>query len=361
MKRLTFFFLALILFASGCFDGERGLLTELIVHPAPNTAGYWPDAPLNDKVKAGTGSDMVISPVPVAIQDALWGNWEELMDDLKVVMSIHKGGQHLDPESGKLVWSKLGPDATPLFAAVCTHSDLRRFYGKYIEAGGIIILSPSEHTTNVSVQDEFLYVAREILLTMTSEMPELRQAMSPENGFYYVLITAARRDVNMPQELSLFNRFGGFFTASSQLGSLRYLAVGGIYYHIDLTEPEEALSSNTVVHEMAHAIDYTFDLQPHLFPGWDARLTAMYEAAYQKALNGEGYFNDIRLHAMKNKEEYWACGVGDWFTEMHGEGLPTDELQRTWLLERDPLLYALLDEVFPAVRLPTYIWIEDSQ
>ena len=358
MKRFTFGLLILTVLAIGCFDGERGLLTELIVNPAPNTAGYWPDAPLNDKVKAGTGSDLVISPVPVEIQDALWGNWEELMDDLKEVMSLHKGGQSLNAD-GEWVENKLEPDATGLFAKVCTHSDNRRFYTKYIDAGGIVAVGHNDSYSGAYVRDEFLYIAREIILTITSEMPELRQAMSPENGFYYVLIGATRDEVNLPDELSLFNRFAGFFTASSQLGSLRYLAAGGIYYHISLEEPEEALWSGTVVHEMAHAIDYTFDQQPHLFPGWDARLKALYEAAYQKALKGEGYFNDIRLHAMKNQEEYWATGAQKWFTDMHGEGLLADEWERERMIEGDPLLYALLDEVFPAVRFPTYIWIED--
>ena len=363
MKRLTFYLLTFIVLTAGCFDGERGILTELIVNPAPNPesdAGYWPDSPLNDKVKAGTGSDLVISPVPLEIQDALWGNREILMDRLKAIMLLHKGGQGIDPETGELVWSKLSSGGGGLFGTFCElHVTNRKFYDKYIDAGGIAIIAPTDRTSNVGVRDEFLYIAREIILTMTSEMPELHQAMSPEHGFYYVLVGAQVNDVNMPGELSLLNWYAGFYTRSSQGGVFRHLAVGGVDSHIYLDPPQEALSSGTVVHEFAHAIDYTFDAQPHLFPDFGTRLKTAYTLAYQKALKGEGYFNDIRLHAMKNQEEYWATGAQKGFTDMHGEGLPTDELQRTWLIEGDPLLYALLDEVFPAVRLPIFIWIEE--
>ena len=363
MKRLTFYLLTFIVLTAGCFDGERGILTELIVNPAPNPesdAGYWPDSPLNDKVKAGTGSDLVISPVPLEIQDALWGNWEQKIDRIKDFVLLHKSGRHLDPETGELVVTQLKPRDAGLFQPFCElHVANRKFYDKYIDAGGIAIIAPSDRTSNAGVRDEFLYMAREIILTMTSEMPELRQAMSPEHGFYYVLVGAQVDDVNMPGELSLLNWYAGFYTRSSQGGVFRHLAVGGVDSHIYLDPPQEALSSGTVVHEFAHAIDYTFDAQPHLFPDFGTRLKTAYTLAYQKALKGEGFFNDIRLHAMKNQEEYWATGAQKWFTDMHGEGLPTDELQRTWLIERDPLLYALIDEVFPAVRLPTYIWIEE--
>ena len=362
MKRLTFYLLTFIVLTAGCFDGERGMLTELLVNPAPNPengAGYWPDAPLNDKVKAGTGSDMVVSPVPLEIQDALWGNWELLMDRLKAIMLLHKGGQHLDPETGELVWSTLSPVDGGLFGTLCElHVANRKFYDKYIDAGGIAIIAPTDRTSNVGARDEFLYMVREIILTMTSEMPELRQAMSPEHGFYYVLVGAQGEDVTMPGELSLFSRFAGFYTRSNTGGVSRHLAAGGIVYHLYTTPRQESLDSGVVVHELAHAIDYTFDDNPHLFPDWGTRLKTAYTLAYQKALKGEGYYNDINHYALTNEREYWAMGAGEWFEDIHGDN-PHDRWHRETMIEGDPLLYTLLDEVFPAVSLPTYIWIEE--
>ena len=350
MKRLTFFFRALIVFISGCFDGERGLLTELIVHPAPNTAGYWPDAPLSDKVKAGTGSDLVISPVPPEIQDALWGTWDADLEALQAWLD--DGDTSVGPS-----WAVKVPWEYPA-SHFCQQLDRRQFYDKYLDAGGMAILSPSESTSYVPVRDEFLYVAGQILLTMTSKMPEIRQAFSPENGFRYVLTGARGLDVNLPDELSSVSWHPGFY----QGGKLGYLAVGGVNNHIYINPPigQDALSSGTVVHEMAHAIDDMFGKNPHLFPNWNARLKTAYTLAYQKALNGEGYFDDINLHAMSNEWEYWATGAGEWFEDIHGDN-PHDRRHRERMMTGDPLLYALLDEVFPAVKLPTYLWIEDSQ
>ena len=148
----------------------------------------------------------------------------ELMDDLKEVMLLHKGGQHLNAD-GELVVTHLSPTVTPLFAPVCENRANRDFYDKYIDAGGIVILANANRDSGAYVRDEFLYVARQIILTMTSEMPALRQALSPENGFYYVLVGAARDEVNMPDELGLLSRFAGFFTASDLFGTSRYLEV----------------------------------------------------------------------------------------------------------------------------------------
>ena len=349
MKRLTFFFLALIVFISGCFDGERGLLTELIVNPLPEDT-FHPGRPFggSDKVKAGTGSDLVISPVPPEIQDALWGTWDADLEALQAWLD--DGDTSVGPS-----WAVSVPWEYPA-SHFCQQLDRRQFYDKYMDAGGMAILSPSENTSHTPGRDEFMYATREILLLVTSKMPELRQAFSPENGFRYVLVGARGFDVNLPDELSKVAFYGGFYMG----GVFGYLAVGGIYNHIYIDAPrgKESVHSITVVHEMAHAIDDAFDKNPHLFPNWGTRLKTAYTRAYQKALKGEGFFNDINLHAMSNEWEYWAVGAHKWFHDIHGDNI-TNVLQRTRLIEGDPLLYALLDEVFPAVNLPVYIWIED--
>lgn len=339
MKRLTFYLLTFIVLTAGCFDGERGMLTELIVNPVPN-----PEIslkPLGGVMKIEAGGPPVISPVPLEIQDALWGTWAA---DIEALQDwLDNGDTSVGPS-----WAVSVPWEYPA-THFCQQLDRRQFYDKYLDAGGMAILSPSERTSNVGVRDEFLYVVREILLRMTSKRPELRQALSPENGFRYVLVGAARREVNMPDELRKVAHYAGFYMG----GVFGHLTVGGIYYYRALGG-EEGVDSGVVVHEMAHAIDGALEKNPHLFPDWETRLKTAYTLAYQKALKGEGYFNDINLHAMKNKWEYWATGAGEWFEDIHGDN-PHDRWHRETMIEGDPLLYALLDEVFPAVSFPKFI------
>ena len=349
MKRLTFCLLTFIVLTAGCFDGERGMLTELIVTPIPEDT-FWPHNPFGetDKVKAGTGSDMVISPVPPEIQDALWGTWDA---DLEALQDwLDNGDTSVEPS-----WAEFVPWEYPA-THFCQQLDRRQFYDKYLDAGGMAVLSASALTSDTPIRDEFMYVTGQILLLVTSKMPELRQAFSPENGFRYVVTGARGFDVGLPDELRKVAFYGGFYVG----GVFGYLAVGGVYNHIYIDAPRgrESINSVTVVHEMAHAIDDAFDKNPHLFPNWGTRLKTAYTLAYQKALKGEGYFDDIRLHAMSNEWEYWAVGAHEWFHDLHGDNV-TYERQRAKLIEQDPLLYALLDEVFPAVNLPVYIWIEE--
>ena len=342
MKIITFFFLMLVVLSIGCFDGDRGILTELLVEPAAAPPVQVLE-PLSAEIAVGTGRELVMSPIPVAIENQLYGrSWEDALDLLAETLRI--------PE--------VKPGTVELVS--CDEDVHRRvFYDKYIDAGGIAIIGPSDLTSNLGVADEFLYAAREIILTMTSEMPALREVLSlgHEFGFRYVLIGADwSRDVNMPRELRHHSNSAGYFTGIGR----GVMAAGGIYFHFNrFNDVEEIFDSSTVVHEMAHAIDEAFDQHPHLFPDWGTRLKTAYTLAYQNALQGKGFFDNPDWYALTNEKEYWATGASEWFTDMHGDNLH-DELQRAQMLEQDPLLYALLDEVFPVVDLPTFIRIAEQ-
>ena len=345
MKIITFVFLTLVVLSIGCFDGDRGILTELLVEPAAAPPVQVRE-PLTAEIAVGTGSELVMSPVPPEIQDALWGSWDTTLDRLEWLLSL-RHGMHLNA-AGELEQTQVEPESFDF--PFCEYVHRRVFYDKYIDAGGIAILAPSERTSPAGVRDEFLYAAREIILTMTSKRPELREVLSPAHGFRYVLVQFLSHAVNLPDELQLFAQYPGFWGAN--------MAAGGIYYHSYLTPPTPALHSDTVAHEMAHAIDNAFDQHPHLFPDWGTRLKTAYTLAYQKALQGKGFFDDPDLYALTDEQEYWAMGAYEWFSDING-GTLLEESQRTKLIEQDPLLYALLNEVFPAVDLPVQIWIAE--
>lgn len=342
MKIITFIFLMLVVLSIGCFDGDRGILTELLVEPAAAPLVQVLE-PLSAEIAVGTGRELVMSPIPVAIEVQLYGrSWDDTLDLLAETLRI--------PE--------VKPGTVELVSCdVDVHR--RVFYDKYIDAGGIAIIGPSDRTSNLGIADEFLYAAREIILTMTSEMPALREVLSlgHEFGFRYVLIGADwSMDVNMPRELRRHSNYAGFFTGIGR----GVMAAGGIYFRSNrFNNVEEIFDSSTVVHEMAHAIDEAFDQHPHLFPDWGTRLKTASTLAYQNALQGKGFFDNPDLYALTNEKEYWAVGASEWFTDMHGDNLH-DEVQRAQLLEKDPLLYALLDEVFPVVDLPVFIRIAEQ-
>ena len=327
----------IVLGISGCFDGDRGVLTELLIQPAP-PAPVQPGLPT--KIAAGTGSELVVSPIPERVEEQLFGSWDEAVDQLE----------------GMLKRPNVQPGGVNTFCDIDVHR--RVFYHKYIDAGGIAIIGPSNRTSRNGIADEWLYAAREVILTMTSARPGLREVLSlgHEMGFRYVLMGAnIWADVSIPSELNL-NVGSGFFRPLRG----RALAFGGVYfYYHGLGNSEEFFNVGTVAHEMAHAIDYAFDHYPHLFPDWGTRLTAAYEAAKVKAARGESYF-PAGDYAMVNEMEYWASGASEWFTNLHGGDSPriADEIFRQQMLRSDPLLYGLLDEVFPAVDFPKSITIE---
>ena len=336
MKIITFVCLTFVVLSIGCFDGDRGVLTELLPDAAPPVPVR---VPLTAEIAVGTGSELVVSPVPTEIEDALWGSWDTTREQLEWLLSL--------PELPPI--ERTESTVGSPFTSFCIQVHRRLFYDKYIDADGIAILAPSARTSLSGVRDEFLFAAREIILTMTSKRPELRQVMSPENGFRYVLVSADwAYEVHMPLELRLIGEVVGFYASG--------MAVGGLAWHHADWVP--VLDSSTVVHEWAHAIDDAFDRHPHLFPDWGTRLTAAFEVATAKAQQGQGFLGS-NSYALTNELEYWAVGADTWFEDIHGDNLH-DELQRARLIEQDPLLYALLNEVFPVVDWPSLIRIADE-
>ena len=363
MKRILFFFLMIL--SIGCFDGDRGMLTELLPAPAPQQ-GVMPLG-MNGEIAAGTGSELVVSPIPERVEELLYGgSWDEAVDDLEEVLSeepvpyitlegILKGGYRLSD-----FWR---------FCEVDWYR--RRFYQKYIDAGGIAIIAAEDSSRTLGVPDEFLYAGREVVLAMTSARPGLREVLSlgHEFGFCYVLVSGD--EINMPDELEMLRHNVGFFSGGRRnaqgLDPRDYsgtIAVTAFWKSFDRQSIQGTLSEETFpvdvfIHEFAHAIDGAFWSYPHLFSDWKLRLRAAFEAAKAKAARGEGYFA-VGDYAMTNWMEYWAEGASEWFTRFYGDGMYFEE-NRERMLRQDPLLYALLDEVFPAAHFPSWIRIVEAE
>ena len=342
MKTLSLLIILIAIALIGCNEAERSMLPDTITYSFNNENTRVP-VPLFEEEDDYPD---VISPIPFDIQETLWGSWEDELTALQAWLDT--GETQPDPS-----WAVKVPWEYP-----ATHFsqqlDRRQFYAKYIDADGIAIIGPSAYTSYVPALDRDLYWTRDIILTMTSKMPELRQVMSPDK-FVYILVGADfGGDVNLPDELAGVAWSSGNFSAAGpnlfQIGRARG---GTVWYGRTNTL---ALSVGTVVHEFAHAIHRTFKLFPHLRPGFDAHLEALYENAKQKAQTGKGYFYHPSDYALKNRNEYWAVAAGKWFHDLHGDPNTTaDGFQLELMQSEDPELYHLLAEVFPIVDLPTFL------
>ncbi len=67
---------------------------------------------------------------------------------------------------------------------ICRLDEQRRYYTKYIDAGGITVIG------SASVTDREFYSVRDIILRMTAKRPELRKLLSPSGGSRVILVSA---------------------------------------------------------------------------------------------------------------------------------------------------------------------------
>ena len=258
-----------------------------------------------------------ITGVPPEIQELLWDNREELVEELSSAEQ-----DETQPE-----WL-----AEALKHRLCESEQQRLYYTKYIDAGGIAIMGNSE------VTDQEFLIARDILLRMTAKHPELRQLLSPANGYRAILVALSALVLDVPEftckgETSDISR-GGFFFSISRIGvDPLFIEVG---YPI-----EEADYWNVLVHEFAHSIHYRLKTTSSRIkalgdPTFDNRL----EKAYQRAVELGTWKG---RYAATNHKEYWAEGVRMWY---YGIGVGREFKRHEDFAARDPRLAELLSEWF---------------
>ena len=228
------------------------------------------------------------------------------------------------------------------------------FYKKYVDAQGIPVIASER------VPDDALLVARDIIVSMLANRPDIRKAMIAKRWRTGVIgetemtadipeyanrkrpgapagepMTQADRDYHAWRSRGL----GGNPTTGAEENLLGYPGTRYFGEHI-------------FVHEFAHA----------MMTGLrevDPAMHAEIRAAYDKAMAAGKYvYPDGRKHyATTNAGEYWAEGVQWWFFSNYGEcfKLPTGNVKVETpddFKDYDPKLYELIGRVFETHRIP---------
>lgn len=213
------------------------------------------------------------------------------------------------------------------------------FYKKYVDAGGIPVISSAR------VPDEALLQARRQIIAMVSALPRnVLDTMLTRGVRLGIMAARYEGTTNIPEHSYLKND-------TTMNWDVRARGLGGspelplttaseeniLCYNIDKYHNEDIL-----IHEFAHTI--------HLIglvlaePGFNEPLQALLDQARENGL-WEG------TYAATNIEEYWAEGVQTWFNVNASlprpDGLHNNIATRAQLKEYDPGLYNLLKQYFP--------------
>ena len=310
-------------------------------------------------VPAGT----TIGPVPDEIALLLFGDRDDLM--------------------GKLLGLPEGSEAAAevLLDMICLIDAQRAYYTKYINVDGIVVMGHEQ------VDDAHFYNVREVILTMTSKRPELRERLTPDYA-YAIADSTITRTIRHPTRFRLVIWQGdpGFPTIPEKFpnGTLRAGGCGMFCNALVQSYPATWHAAeniwagySVVVHEFAHAIHYAIndfhlagnpipDGLNKLDPTFQARLETAYAVAKANAVDElhpplDRYSTSD--YAMTNVREYWAVGVAYYFEHValvYPKG-DRDEGKRLYLdifLKKDPLLYALLDEWFPLLSVEVTVSVQ---
>ncbi len=206
---------------------------------------------------------------------------------------------------------------------------LSRFYDKYLDAGGIPVVS------SAAVPDAALYRARDIVTEMLSHRLSPRSAMA-NHGVRVAIMARASVASGLPEFSDSSSSWddrtkgGGFFA-----DPVVVIAEENLLCYSDDLFPHEDIT----VHEFAHAVHFAGAARQ---PGsnFDSRLATAYEQAMAAGLWENTY-------AAANAGEYWAEGVQSWFDLNDPPGFIHNQIDtREELQAYDPALAGLIQDVF---------------
>ena len=200
--------------------------------------------------------------------------------------------------------------------------NVHSYYRKYLDAGGIPVLS------SLDVSDEELYQARDTLLAMLSDRPDILKTAA-EIDYRIVIYPDSFEKGGRITDLPEFENSGLAETSRGAAGKTPYGWAAGA--------PETARHCNHVlIHELAHLVEDALRLQP----GSEEFLTRL-EGAYRTAIL-RGRWDDT--YASTDLLEYWAEAVRTWFTPSEFAGWLGSGYQK--LADYDPIAAALVEDVF---------------
>lgn len=313
--------------------GFFGILVVCLCLPGCGDEGV-----LIKDVLIGVDDAMVLPEIPAALQEALWGNRENMLVALAVAR-----------ETGD----------TQGVESLLYRSDLRdrqvAYYTKYIDAGGMVIVGHRD------VWNWHFYAARDIVLTMTSKHPRLREVLSPGYLHSFQWTPDAWRS-DQKAEKTTFPSHRQVLVFRDSVGvevpEATFDEAGKCYPYLCISSVglkgsnAETLRPDmrTFVHEFAHAMHSAmlfFEKTEMSFrdygtiqqSSFDLHLGRIYEVAHAQGI-WEGEYADTNHH------EYWAEGVVRWFYDI-GPGREFASYEA--FFEWDRRLGALLDEWFPRV------------
>lgn len=224
------------------------------------------------------------------------------------------------------------------------------FYAKYLDAGGIPVVSSAK------VEDSTLQVARELIDGMLAERPDLRRSMVAD-GVRVGVMAIDESTTDLPEqrhwkkpapddprltpcERKHYDRIAAM--SDREYWDSRARGMGGRY----TTGAEENLrgipdtryfGENILVHELAHAVLYAVQRT-------DPALYRRVEEAYRNAMEAGLWRGD---YAAVTVQEYWAEGTQFWFNSNKlSKGEDREVLSADDLRAYDPALYAVLGEVY---------------
>ena len=199
------------------------------------------------------------------------------------------------------------------------------FYQKYLDAGGVAVVAPTE------VSDEKLFQARDIFTSTLSSRPDLIETLVANRT--RIALFGLSEEAGAVIQLPEFNQIG-----IEPLGIAWKTPSGWVAGVPDL-DP----NCGVLLHEIAHLTHYAIELQPE-GQKFNSRLQALFRAALDAGL-WEGRF------ALTNFREYWAETAKYWFWDSLPPSLPGNYSQ---LADYDPAAAKLIEEVFGDVAPLTF-------
>lgn len=290
-----------------------------------------------DLLTGNTDTDSVIGPPPPEIAKLLWGDIDATRAKL---VEVTENGSYVT-EDGNTIFDSAGVARDRFIYKINFIETQRNYYQKYIDADGIAIIGSDE------VDDVFFYAAKKVALGMTAKRPETREWLSVYHGAwpadrFRMILASPNCDypqvhVSVEDNGRICDRYGGACVSEA------YCVV--VVQFSPFPGHEDELSfSGTFIHEMGHAIHFALQ---DIDPTFQARLEAAYEDA--KIGDGGSWFG-----GMPNDKEFWAEATKYWFRKVASPS-PTGKWGEN-LYHADPLLYELLDEVYPLLYLRAVDW-----